>query len=77
LAGLPPAYIVTAGLDPLRADGIAYAERLKQAGVAVVQVDYPTMIHGFFSMQGLIPLATSAIAAAAHAVQQAFSEDAA
>lgn len=77
LAGLPPAYIVTAGLDPLRADAIAYAERLKQAGVAVVQVDYPTMIHGFFSMQGLIPLATGAIAAAAHAAQQALSEDAA
>ena len=77
LAGLPPAYIVTAGLDPLRNDAIAYAERLKQAGVAVVQVDYPTMIHGFFSMQGLIPLATSAIAAAAHSVQQAFAEDAA
>ena len=76
-AGLPPAYIVTAGLDPLRADAIAYAERLKQAGVAVVLVDYPTMIHGFFSMQGLIPLATGAIAAAAHAAQQALSEDAA
>jgi acetyl esterase len=75
LAGLPAAYIVTAGLDPLRDDAIAYAERLKQAGVAVVQVDYPTMIHGFFSMQGLIPLATSAIAASAHAVQQALAED--
>ena len=77
LAGLPPAYIVTAGLDPLRADAIAYAERLKQADVAVVQVDYATMIHGFMSMQGLIPLATSAIAAAAHSVQQALSDDAA
>jgi acetyl esterase len=75
LAGLPPAYIVTAGLDPLRDDAIAYAERLKQAGVSVVQVDYPSMIHGFCSMQGLIPLASSAIAAAARAVQQALADD--
>lgn len=75
LAGLPAAYIVTAGLDPLRKDAIAYAERLKQAGVAAVQIDYPTMIHGFFSMQGLIPLASGAIAAAAHAAQQALAEE--
>lgn len=76
LSGLPGAYIVTAGLDPLRNDAIAYAERLKQAGVAAVQIDYPTMIHGFFSMQGLIPLASGAIAAAAHAAQHALAEEA-
>ena len=68
---MPPAYIVTAGFDPLREEAIAYAEKLKQAGVKVSQVDYPTMIHGFFSMQGLIPLSTEAIAAAAHAVRDA------
>jgi acetyl esterase len=55
----------------LRAEGIAYAEKLKRAGVPVTQVDYPTMIHGFFSMQGLIPLSSQAIAAAAHAVRDA------
>jgi acetyl esterase len=71
LAGLPPAYIVTAGFDPLREEGAAYAERLKQAGVKVMQVDYPTMIHGFFSMPGLIPLASEAIRAAAHAARDA------
>jgi acetyl esterase len=75
LAGLPPAYILTAGLDLLRADAIAYADRLKQAGVPVVHVDYETMIHGFLSMQGLIPLANDAIAAAAHAVSHALSQD--
>src|SRR6266550_1794942 len=71
VSGLPAAYIVTAGFDPLREEGIAYAEKLKRAGVAVMQVDYPTMIHGFFSMQGLIPMASEAIAAAAHAVRNA------
>ena len=75
VAGLPPAYIVSAGPDPLKDDADAYAERLKQAGVAVVYVDYPGMIHGFFSMQRLIPLASDAIAAAAHAVQHALAED--
>jgi acetyl esterase len=71
LSGLPPAYIVTAGFDPLRDEAQAYAEQLKQAGVKVLQVDYPTMIHGFFSMPGLVPLATEAIRAAAHAVRDA------
>lgn len=75
LTGMPPAYILTAGLDLLRGDAVAYAERLEQAGVAVVHVDYETMIHGFLSMQGLIPLAGSAIAAAARAAKQALCQD--
>jgi acetyl esterase len=71
VSGLPPAYIVTAGFDPLRDGAVAYAEKLKQAGVAVSHMDYPTLIHGFFSMQGLIPLSGGAVAAAAHAVRDA------
>jgi acetyl esterase len=71
LADLPPALIVTAGFDPLRGQGAAYVEKLKSAGVEVSYVDYPTMIHGFFSMPGLIPLAAEAIAAAAQAVKTA------
>ena len=69
LAGLPPAYIATAGFDPLHDEGAAYAERLKAAGVAATHVDYPTMIHGFLSMAGVLPLAGEALAAAAHAVK--------
>jgi acetyl esterase len=68
---LPPAYIVTAGFDLLRQDGIAYSEKLKAAGVAVTHVDYPTMIHGFFLMQNWIPVAPEAISAAAQAVKAA------
>jgi acetyl esterase len=71
VSGLAPAYIVTAGFDPLRDGAVAYAEKLKQAGVAVSHMDYPTLIHGFFSMQGLIPLSSGAVAAAAHAVRDA------
>ena len=71
LAGLPPAYIITAGFDPLRDEGVAYADALKAAGVKVRHIDYPTMIHGFFSMQALIPLASEAISAAGNAVRDA------
>ena len=73
LAGLPPTYFVTAGFDPLRDEGVAYAEKLKAAGVKVTHIDYPTMIHGFFSMPGLVPLAPEALAAAAQAVKEALS----
>jgi acetyl esterase len=50
LSGLPSATVVTAGFDPLRDDGTAYADRLASAGVPVEQYNYDDMIHGFFSM---------------------------
>jgi len=71
--GLPPAYVVTAGFDPLRDEGKAYAEKLKAAGVEAVHVDYPGMIHGFFNMQGAVPGAKAAIVAAAKALKEALA----
>ena len=50
LSELPPATVVTAGFDPLRDDGAAYAERLEGSGSSVTHHHYEDMIHGFFSM---------------------------
>ena len=54
LAGLPPAYVLVAGGDPLRDEGNEYAERLKQAGVAVTYRFFPGQFHGFFTMGKLL-----------------------
>jgi acetyl esterase len=49
LAGLPPTLIVTAQLDTLREEGIAYAGRLRQAGVDVRHIDVPMVDHYFLN----------------------------
>jgi acetyl esterase len=66
LIGLPPAYVLTAGADPLRDEGDEYARRLKEAGVAVTYRHFPGQFHGFFTMGKLLQqanIAASEIAA--------------
>ncbi len=71
LNGVAPAYVMVAGHDPLRDEGVAYANRLKQAGVPATLVEYPGQIHGFISMAGLIPEGRAALRAGADAVRRA------
>ena len=61
-ANLPPAYVLTAGADPLRDEGLEYAERLKQAGVAVTYRHFPGQFHGFFTMGKFLKQSSVAIA---------------
>ena len=55
LTGQPATLVVTAGFDPLRDEGLAYAERLRGAGVDVVYREYPGQIHAFVSLTKAIP----------------------
>ncbi|WP_425835066.1 alpha/beta hydrolase [Streptomyces fractus] len=66
LDGLPPAFVVTAGLDPLRDEGRRYAELLAAAGVPTRHHCYDEAFHGFMTMGGdaALPEAKAARAAA-------------
>ena len=62
LIGLPPAYVLTAGADPLRDEGDEYARRLREAGVSVTYKHFPGQFHGFFTMGKLLDQANVAAA---------------
>jgi len=61
LADQPPALVVTAGLDPLLDEGLAYLELLENSGSHTVHQHLPCMIHGFITWTGVLPGAAIAI----------------
>jgi acetyl esterase len=68
-SGLPPAYVMLGGFDPLHDEGLAYAEKLRAAGVKVTLANYPDMVHGFIYLQTVLPQARDAVANAAKVVK--------
>ena len=72
LSGLPPATMITASHDPLRDEGIAYAERLAEAGVPVRQRNWEGYPHLFPSMGGYVDAAFEALDFAAAGLRDGF-----
>jgi acetyl esterase len=71
LAGLPPALVVTAGYDPLRDEGRAYAWRLQKDGTVADLVEFGGMMHGFLSSPMLLHGARRGAAICAGALREA------
>jgi acetyl esterase len=61
LGGLPPAFVLTAGYDPLRDEGLQYAQRLTEAGNQATLVCFERQIHGFITMGKVIDEANVAV----------------
>ena len=72
LAGLAPATIINAELDPLRTEGEQLAERFRAAGVRTEHRTFPGVTHEFFGMAAVLPEAREAQAMAARALLEAF-----
>jgi acetyl esterase len=73
LTKLPPALVLTAGYDPLRDEGRAYADALSKAGVPTQYVCFERQVHGFITMGRVIEEANTAVGLCAMAVQRALS----
>jgi acetyl esterase len=73
-AGLPPAFVLTAGYDPLVDEGRAYAERLAAAGVEVSYREYSDMVHGFVLFGGVVDAASTAVAECCGQLRRAFEK---
>jgi len=71
LSGLAPAYVATAGFDPLRDEGEAYAERMRAAGTRVALRRHPGLIHGFANMTAISRSAREAMSEVAGALRMA------
>jgi acetyl esterase len=74
LVNLPAALIITAGFDPLRDEGAAYAKRLTDAGNHVCYVNFPRQIHGFVLMGRILDESHTAVALCASELRRAFNQ---
>jgi acetyl esterase len=73
-AGLPPAFVMTAGYDPLRDEGKDYADRMSKEGVNVEYKNYADMVHGFITMGRVLDTTSTALADCAQALKKAWAK---
>ncbi len=73
LGNLPPAYVATAGFDPLRDEGEAYALRMREAGVRVTLRRHPGLVHTYANLTAICPSARHAMLEAAAALRTGLS----
>lgn len=73
VAGVAPATVITADIDPLRSEGRFYADRLKDAGVSVDYMNYAGVTHEFFGMGAVVDEAKAAVTRAAADLKAAFA----
>ncbi len=73
LSRLPPALVLTAGFDPLRDEGLAYADRLVAAGNRATYVCYERQLHGFITMGKILDEANSAVSLCAAELARALA----
>ncbi|PTL84790.1 alpha/beta hydrolase [Vitiosangium sp. GDMCC 1.1324] len=74
LSGLPPALVVTAGFDPLRDEGEAYAHALREAGTPVTLRRFDALIHAFANMVGVSPACRDAVVEMASMLREMLDE---
>lgn len=71
LTQLPSALVLTAGYDPLRDEGLAYSQRLSEAGNRTTHICFKRQIHGFITMGKVIDEANAAVAICASELRRA------
>lgn len=74
LKDLPPTTIITAEIDPLRSEGLRYAERLRQEGVPVHYRNFEGVTHEFFGMSAAVPDAKEAVRFVAAHLRRSFAQ---
>ncbi len=70
-SNLPPAFVLIAGYDPLRDEGLAYAQKLSEAGTRAALVNFERQIHGFITMGKVIDEANVAVQLCAAQLREA------
>lgn len=71
LSGLPPSLVLVAGYDPLRDEGVMYAQRLSEAGSKATLISFERQIHGFILMGKILDEANTAVSICAAQLREA------